>query len=338
MDHEPKVLVTNGNHVQDITEFCKVLTWSGSEKSTARTFGFSILDPEKDKHLPQIVCGKGSPIDFQIDGDSAFVGTVFKRGSDTLGVAIDFTACDWGVNLKRNSDFVQVKNQTPEAVTRQLASRLGCEVGTIATTGVKLNQNFMPGTFYEIIEKLYELASGTTGKSYCIRFAGRKLNVVEEVQNSTSLLLVPGSNLLYCRTQSSAMNLVNAVNIYDDKDQLIKTANGSTAAVYGVFQTAIRASSYDDPDAAAAKLLEDGKEDLTLTCDCLGHPFLITGNTVVVNDPESGQYGLFKIVSDAHEWQRGTYRTKVVISFDRFIDASRAEQAIKLQEGLPWMN
>ena len=311
----------------DLTELARAVQWSGDYRSAARRVDFALLQTAHDPRQPQIEAAAGDAIEMLLDGESVFSGVLLDKGEDSLGYDVSCVSYDWGVYLKKNSDFLRVSNQTPEEITRWLGSICGFTAGNIAATGVQLNRNFLPGDFYTVIKTLYELAGAATGKSYAVRFLGTRLDVVERVRTNESLILEPGSNLLSCKTKDSAQDLVNRVKAYDDAYNLAFTEeDASSQALYGLFQTAILATSYDDPAAEAKRLLAGGALSTTLVCECLGSRRLLTGNTAVVHEPVTNTYGLFYIVSDAHTWEKGLYRTQVELSLKDLVSEREAAE------------
>ena len=333
MDYRYSLSALHDGTLQDLTELTRSVRWSGDYKTVSRQLGFSLLRTEGDLHQPQWSCGIGDGAAFAIDGEPVFDGLILDADSDSLGTDADRVAYDWGLYLKRNSTSLKVANQTPEEVVEQLAAELGFELGSVAKTGVRLSRNFLPANYYEIIRTLYDLAGAQTGKQYHVRFWGRALQVVAAEQTSESLLLEPGSNLLYCRQRDSAANLVNRVRIYDDDGKLTETAeDASSIALYGAFQGAILASSYKDPAAQAAKLLREGELATTLICECTGSPLLVTGGTVVVHEPRTDSYGLFYVAADVHTWAKGIYKTQIQISLRDLVSETEAANAAKAAE------
>ena len=314
----------------DLTELARAVQWSGDYRSAARRVDFALLQTAFDPRQPQIEAAAGDAIELLPDGESAFSGILLDKSEDTLSYDVSCIAYDWGVYLKNNSDFLRVSNQTPEEITRYLAGVCGFTAGDVAATGVPLNRNFLPGDFFTVIKTLYDLAGATTGKSYAIRFRGPRLDVVERVRTKESLILEPGSNLLSCKTKDSALALVNRVRAYDDAYNLAFTEEDlSSQALYGLFQTAILATSYDDPAAEAKRLLSGGALSTTLVCECLGSRRLLTGNTAVVHEPVTNTYGLFYIVSDVHTWEKDLYRTKVELSLKDLVSEREAAECAK---------
>lgn len=312
----------------DVTELTRSLQWSGAYRSAARRIDFSLLQTAFDPHQPQKRASAGDGAELLLDGESVFSGVILAAGDDSLSYDAERVAYDWGVYLRKNGDFLRVANQTPEEITRWLAGICGFTAGNIAETGVRLSRNFLPGDYFTVIKTLYDLAGAVTGKRYAIRFLGTRLDVVERVQTPESLLLEPGSNLLSCKTKNSVLDHINRVKVYDDAYNLaFSQEDASAQALYGLFQTAILASSCGDPAAEAKRRLEDGAASTSLVCECLGSRRLLTGNTAVVHEPVTNTYGLFYIVSDVHTWHGGIYRTKVELSLKDLAGEREAAEA-----------
>lgn len=313
---------------RDATATVRAINWSGNASTVSRVLSFSILQDAEDVHLPVVGVELGTAVELLIGGESVFGGIITEHARDSAAFEIDCTANDWGYYLKLNDTFLKVDKQTPEEITAQLCAEIGLEAGELAKTGVQLSHNFLPDNYYSIIETLYGLASAETGKEYVIQFRGRKIYVREKVQNSESILLVAGSNLLRCTRKESVGELKNRVKIYDDNDLVDSTVDdASSQALYGVFQTAILKSSYDDASAQANQILKEKAVSTDLSMECIGGSRLISGNTVVVQEPITKSYGLMWIRNDVHTWEKGIYRTKITASLESLVDESAAKEA-----------
>lgn len=314
----------------NITEMCRSITWGGDWRSAARTLSYSPVVSADDIHLPRAPTGLGGSVRFWRGSDLLMDAYALERTRDSLGTTIDVTAYDRGLYLTRNSAFLRVEGQTPEAVTASLCAQFGIPVGALAATGVPLTRNFLGVALYKVIMTLYSLAADQTGKQYRIRFRGPRLEVVEMAQSPESVILTPGSNLLSCVTKESASTMTNSVAIYDDRYNRIKTREDSGAvALYGLMQAAIRAGAYDDPEGHAAQVLKENGLKTTITVNALGDLRLITGNTVVVREPVTGTDGLFWILSDSHTWRRGIYQTRLTLSLEGLMDRQAAGSGAK---------
>ena len=309
----------------NITELCRSITWSGDYRNVARTLSFSPVVSAVDKNLPRAPTELGGSAQFWHGSDLLMDAYSLDRSRDSLGNTIDVTAYDRGLYLTRSSKYMRVTQQTAEAVTAALCGEFGISVGPLAATGVPITRNFLGVNLYKIIMTMYTLAADQTSKKYRIRFRGSKLEVVEMRQSEESILLRPGSNLLNCATRESASKMTNSVAIYDDEFNLLQTQeDGEAVRLYGLMQEAIKASAYDDPVGHAKKILAENGLQTTITLNALGNLKLITGNTVAVEEPITGTYGLFWILSDSHTWKRNVYQTKITVSLEALMDAQTA--------------
>lgn len=309
----------------NITQLCKSIKWSGDYRNAARTLAFSPAVSTVDVNLPRAPTELGGSAQFWHESDLLMDAYSLERTRDSLGTTIDVTAYDRGIYLTRNSKYLRVEQQTPEAVTAAICGEFGIQTGELAATGVVISRNFLGVSLYKIIMTMYSLAADQTGEKYRIRFRGAKLEVVKMQQTGESILLKPGCNLLYCTTKESASSMTNSVAIYDDECNLVQTQEDSEAvALYGLMQEAIKASSYDDPAGHAKQILAEKGMQTTITLSALGNLKLITGNTVAVQEPVTGTCGLFWIISDTHTWTRGIYQTKITVSLEALMDSQSA--------------
>ena len=305
----------DGSKSEHITEKVQAKTWSGSYRDCARQLSFSVL--------PEALAELGGMVRLYLGPDILFSGHIFSRSRDSLGKTIDGSALDNGLYLKKNSTYIAVRDQTAEAVTARLCGEFGVPCGDLAATGVPLSRNFLGVSLYQIIQTMYTLAAEQTGKKYQIRFRSDRLQVVEKAIGPESIRLVPGSNLISCKSAESIEDMVNRVAVglrklaqYDSPEDY--------AALYGLMQKAIKASDREDPEAAARDILAQNGISTTITAQCLGNVKLITGNAVVVHEPVTGVDGLFWIMADSHTVKRGIYQTKVTLDFRDLMDEQSA--------------
>jgi hypothetical protein len=308
----------DGTRTENITEQLQSETWSGSYQDCCRQLSFEPLNAA--------LCELGGAVRLYFGADVLFSGRIFERTRDSLSHTIPLVAYDRGIYLKRNEAYLAVKKQTPEAITRQICTEYGVSVGNLAETGIRLTRNFLGVSLYQIIQTLYTLASEQTGKKYQIRFSGDKLNVIVKEKNADTIRLIPGSNLLSCSSRESLTDMINSVAVYNDACKRTAAYNSSEgyAALYGLMQSAIKASACDDPAKTAKQMLEDNGISTTITAQCIGSTKLITGNTAVVHEPQTGTDGLFWILSDSHSLSRGVYQTKVTLDFRNLMDKQEA--------------
>lgn len=314
-----------GGTSADITALCKSVTWSGDYRNAARTLSFSPAVSSADRNLPRAPTELGGSVRLLHGGTLLMDAFSLERSRDSLGSTIDVTAYDRGLYLTKNSVYLRVEELTAEAVTASLCAQFGIETGDLAVTDVPITRNFLNVSLYKIIMTMYTLAADQTGKKYRVRFRGVALEVVEMAVSAETILLRPGSNLLSCVTKESASSMINSVAIYGDEYELLQTRQDDSAvALYGLMQAAVKASDYDNPEGHAKQILAENGLQTTITLNALGNLKLITGNTVAVEEPVTGTYGLFWIISDSHSWKRNVYQTKITVSLEALMDSQTA--------------
>lgn len=308
----------DGARTSHITDAAQSKTWSGSYTDCARKLAYTVT--------ADTLSETGGRVRLYHEADILFSGSVFQRRRSSGEQLFSCTAYDRGIYLKRNSTFLAVRKQTPEAITAQLCREFGIQAGSQAATGVTLSRNFLGVSLYQIIQTMYTLAAEQTGKKYQIRFRGDMLEVAEKALGAESIRLVPGSNLLSCDSTESIEELVTTVAVYDDQYRQVAAYESpeNFGVLYGLMQRAVKASDKEDPASSARQILEDNGVKTTITAKCLGSPKLLTGNAVVVHEPVTGTDGLFWILSDSHTFSRGIYQTTVTLDFRNLMDKQEA--------------
>lgn len=321
-----KILLTNNSKTLDITELVQTITWSGDYQQCARTLEFELTASSfADKNVPVIKCELGSAVTLKQNSTILFEGYIFERQKDTDSNVINITCYDRGIYLKRNEAYYTFGGETAEVITRRICAEYDIKIGSIATTGVKINRNFMGVSLYNIIMTCYTIASEKTGKQYIVRFKNSELNVLEKKVTDETLVVEGGSNLMSASTTESIANVVNQVVIYNSDDVLIKTQkNADSVKLYGLMQSYLKQSEGEDVTDKAKKLLLDNDVSQTIEINNLGNIANITGGTVVVREPYTGLYGLFYIDADTHTWKQGQYYNKLIVNFKNIMDEQEA--------------
>ena len=187
-------------------------------------------------------------------------------------------------------------------------------VKALAATGVPLDRKFTAVRLDQIIRTAYSLASEQAGERYAIRMTPEGLEVKLLDQSGGSINLRPRSNLIQATTTRSIENMCNSVGIYDEYGTRLTSIQDQEAiALYGLMERHVRQGE-DEGRSQAAALLEDGALQQTVSVQVLGDERLITGETVVVEEPETGLQGIFWIDADSHTWARGQYTCRLTLN------------------------
>lgn len=297
----------------DVTKIMTFWTWSGDKATISRQFAGEIVYIENSK-LPVPELGD---LLTMVDGNKLFVGVVLLRSLGSEDNTMSFTAFDYGYYLQRNDGTYKFTGATPEEMTRTACADRDIPIAQLPSTGIQLWRKFAGVKLNQMITTAWTLASEKNGKVYAIRYTPSGLLVKERSISASNLVLQASSNLMNATTKEDASQMTNSVAIYDSNGNLLrKVGDDAAQALYGVMEQHITQSEDKaaDADASAKKLLEDGMLQKTVTVNVLGDTSLLTGETVVVNEPKTGLVGVFWIDADVHTWKNKNYYTKLTLN------------------------
>ena len=297
----------------DVTKIMTFWTWSGDKATISRQFTGEIVYIENSK-LPVPELGD---LLTMVDGSKLFVGVVLLRSLGSEDNTMSFTAFDYGYYLQRNDRTYKFTGATPEEMTRTACADRDIPIAQLPSTGIQLWRKFAGVKLNQMITTAWTLASEKNGKVYAIRYTPSGLLVKERSISASNLVLQASSNLMNATTKEDASQMTNSVAIYDSNGNLLrKVGDDAAQALYGVMEQHITQSEDKaaDADASAKKLLEDGMLQKTVTVNVLGDTSLLTGETVVVNEPKTGLVGVFWIDADVHTWKNKNYYTKLTLN------------------------
>lgn len=312
----PVLRVRNNQGEWDISQMVQSITWWGDIDTVCRMLSFEMIVSATDPKLPYVYLPLSGGVSLTLDGKTVFVGNVVEKTKSTDSGTMSVDCCDKGRYLKASQATRKYNGETPETITRQLCSTYGVGVKTLAnTSGFAVRRKFSATPIYQIIDTAYTLAGRQNKKKYLLRFDGPDLEVVERGVTPQSIILKPGSNITAASYTESVENMVNRVLIMDDEgNQISSVSDDAAVKKHGLLAHVITQGEGDDANAEAREILEDNGVERRVTIDCLGHPKLLTGNTVYLHEPYTGQIGTFWIDSDKHKWSRGVYTCQVTLN------------------------
>ncbi len=298
----------HGSRRTDIGQMVSGLVWSGDKSRAARTLQFALLKSPLDPNLPAADCVNGDHVEL-LDGDGVcrFYGMVVVCSAATTSPTVQATAYDRGIYLA-NNDGTYCFDTTPEAAVAQICRDYNIPLGAAAATGVRIRRKFSAVPLWQIVASMYGKAGEQNGKRYMARFQGRELQVAERVVKKTNLVIRPGSNLFSAGTTRSVLNLRNSVAIYDKEGKRLDVIEDAEAkALYGLMQAHITQRDGQDAAAEARALLQDSGEEQTVRVTAAGDFGVVTGETVVVRQDQTGLEGVFWVDADTHKFANGLH-------------------------------
>lgn len=316
MDYE-LLLTAPGAGTRDVTELVQTVSWSGSDKQTARELSASLAVPRDGSVEPPALV-EGASLTFRREGRALFTGPLVSATTGTDSSVVDLSALDNGRFLVGNEGWYQFKAVAPEAAAAAVCGDFGIPVASLAPGGATVSRKFPGEALDKIVRTMYALAAAQTGKRYLVRFTGE--GALEVVEKPTSATLTIKSTMGVTNTWDIS-KLQNSVAIRTDTGALVRRVeDGASIGLNGRLEHVIIQRSGEDAGAEAQAWLEDHGLQQSLTVETMGDPRLISGNAVILRDTGAGASGLFWIESDTHTWKNKQYFTKLKLNFRDLAD------------------
>ena len=320
MDYE-LLLTAPGAGTRDVTELVQTVSWSGSDKQTARELSASLAVPRDGSVEPPALV-EGASLTFRREGRALFTGPLVSATTGTDSSVVDLSALDNGRFLVGHEGWSQFKAVAPEAAAAAVCGDFGIPVASLAPGGATVSRKFPGEALDKIVRTMYALAAAQTGKRYLVRFTGE--GALEVVEKPTSATLTIKSTMGVTNTWDIS-KLQNSVAIRTDTGALVRRVeDGASIGLNGRLEHVIIQRSGEDAGAEAQAWLEDHGLQQSLTVETMGDPRLISGNAVILRDTGAGASGLFWIESDTHTWKNKQYFTKLKLNFRDLADTTNA--------------
>ena len=304
-----------------MTELVQTVSWSGSDKQTARELSASLAVPRDGSVEPPALV-EGASLTFRREGRALFTGPLVSATTGTDSSVVDLSALDNGRFLVGNEGWYQFKAVAPEAAAAAVCGDFGIPVASLAPGGATVSRKFPGEALDKIVRTMYALAAAQTGKRYLVRFTGE--GALEVVEKPTSATLTIKSTMGVTNTWDIS-KLQNSVAIRTDTGALVRRVeDGASIGLNGRLEHVIIQRSGEDAGAEAQAWLEDHGLQQSLTVETMGDPRLISGNAVILRDTGAGASGLFWIESDTHTWKNKQYFTKLKLNFRDLADTTNA--------------
>ena len=329
-EYIPKVTIQNDAGLHDITAMLAEFRLSGQLSNCCRTFTFEIIVSPSDPNLPYVFIPVGGIADLYVGDENIFHGVVFTKSKSTQSNTMTVTCFDMGYYLKNNYATYRFDGETADAITTKLCTRFGVPIWSLAAPGVPIKRRFNSAPILSIIDTAYTLSAEKTGKKYVMRFRGACLQVLERTMTPGMVLVKPGLNLQDATYSQSVNGMVNHVAIIDE-DGNTKSLKQDLAAIkaYGMMHREVREQKDRDVSAEAQALIDDNGIENKCSIVVRGDPRLVTGETVQLQEPFTGQNGVFWIDGDEHIWRKGDYTTKLTLSYKKEMREGDAGSEVK---------
>lgn len=310
-----KLTIKNDDGLHDITRMQESITLSGDLGSCCRTLDFNIIVSPSDKHLPYVFIPVGGAVDLYFDSENIFHGIVFSKSKSTDSTTMRVTAFDFGYYLKNNYATYRFDGETADAITTTLCTRFGVPIWSLAAPGVPIKRRFNSLPIIQIIDTAYTMSAEKTKKKYVMRFRGAALQIVER-KMTADLLVKPCVNLHAATYSQSAEKMINHVAIIDEDGKTVDLKLDLDAVrTYGMLHREVKQEKDRDVTAEAQAMIDDNGIENKCSVTVSGDTRLMTGDTLLLQEPFTGQFGVFWIDADVHTWQNGVYTTELTLSY-----------------------
>jgi len=264
------------------------------------------------------------------DGKEIFRGVVWVRGLKSSSEELSFTTYDYLIYLTKSKVTFNFKNITPEAATVNICKELGITVGTLASTGIKINLLIAQKTGYEAIMQMYAQASKTSGKKYIPVMNGIMLDVIEKGKVIADYVLTTqldgiGNNIGDVDYQDTMDNMINKVKVYNDKNVYVgEVLNQSSIDDNGLIQDNYTKEADKNYTTVATGLL-NGIDQIPTISDVIGNWECRTGYAIKSNIfyLDILKNAVLYIEGDTHTWEvaTGKYTMSLNLSFKNIMES-----------------
>jgi 3D (Asp-Asp-Asp) domain-containing protein len=322
-------LFWKGNNV---TEFVKEFTWSGSDTQASRTLEFSMLHSDYDDKIKKIEIKLGDVFTLYEDKDILFYGRITSRERTAESGSIHYIAMDYMHFLLRSTGTYEFENKKAEQIAKVVCADVGVEIEKLAATKSNIPALFFNNRpLYEVIMAGYTKAAQKNGKKYMPVMAGRRFSVIEKGAEIKDFWLNQGERIIDSTYGETTDSMVNRVAIYNtDGKKIGEVKEDSDLKTYGVYQSSLAVDSGDGK--AEAKNLLSGIEK-TASLNCLGDTRCTAGKGVRIRDNLSGIVGKFWIQNDTHTWaEDGTYTMSLQLAFKNIMETFEPDEKPQEQD------
>ncbi|MCH4891176.1 hypothetical protein EZV73_26595 [Acidaminobacter sp. JC074] len=322
MNFSLNVLVNSGE--VDISDQSGNLAWAYDCKTLGVNLSFDFADISEHKVKP----GSIVMLKDEDDQEVIFLGIVVS--SSKKGKIYNFSAYDFAWYLNKSDVIIQFNKTDARTAIKLLCKKIGVEVGDIPymktlITGIHIDVK-PSEILYDIINQVFL----ETGKKYFFEMNGSKLDVKEvgsEVLDASFRIAdnlspvkiedVIGEDFTESESIENMKNSVIVVSSESDYIRVLETAKDQESInQYGLLQEVVKVDQKNESQSrnmAANTLKELNKIMTSRSIPLLGHKGLKQYRKLIINSPEADIVGEYIILSAAHSYSEGFYKTSISV-------------------------
>lgn len=311
----------NKKMLYNVSQLISSVNWSGSKTQASRKLELSLAYSPFDENFEGFTPELGDIVYFYPDGEkkAVFTGKIIRIGQEAAPGEITVSANDFMTTPLKSNVSLRFKNKTAEYISKYILQSLGCEVGTLVKTGVKLPKMIFDGAnAYDAIIQSYRKAARKTKKKYMPYMDSIKFCVGESGKDS-GITLKLKTNVISSSFEQSAEDIINKVIVFDEDGKRIGTFREKESEKnFGTIQETVTLSSGETAAQAARGTLKAPTKEVKV--EALGNIDCISGRMVRLYDSMTGLTGKFFIENDTHTFANGTHTMSLDLAFQNIME------------------
>jgi hypothetical protein len=301
-----KILYSNSNKSEDITELVSQIIWSGSEDEIARQLELEVLNSVQDYYIPELNLKIGGFIILNTNNEKElFQGFILSKEKNSQNGNLSLVCVDALFYANKSKAIHNFSKKPAEFITKTLCNEAKIAIGSLAVTNIAQD---LPAndTIFKIIKDAYDYAGSINGKKYKISMKQGKLYVEEKTKSANFVVITSENHISNSTYKETFENMINVVKIYDDTGKQIgEVKNNNNIVTYGIFQETYEKEENADYNSVAKNMLKGIEK--TISIETIGNIDCITGSYVSITDNVLEITGDYTIISDTHTFVEGQH-------------------------------
>lgn len=306
----------------DITQLVESIKWAGRRGSPSRTLTVNLLDDDGYRHERSgIDVEEGWQCLFKYNDAELFRGIFMTQGASRRKTG-EFKAYDNGIYLSNNRDTFVYESKTAADVFRDVCTRFGLPVGSVASCSYTIpDLTKKKTTGWDAIEDALSLEFDNTGTRFFVVSEQGVLSLKKRQENILQWVLETGGNIAQYSYSKSIENMRTRVKLLSDEGTVLAEASDpDLEKKLGIMQdvdTPDETLNSAQIDALAKSLLEEKKkpsQKLSLS-NVIGIPEVISGVGVFVIIPHIGISRTLYVDSDTHTFKDRQHTMSLQLSY-----------------------
>lgn len=306
----------------DITQLVESIKWAGRRGSPSRTLTVNLLDDDGYRHERSgIDVEEGWQCLFKYNDTELFRGIFMTQGASQRKTG-EFKAYDNGIYLSNNRDTFVYESKTAADVFRDVCTRFGLPVGSVASCSYTIpDLTKKKTTGWDAIEDALSLEFDNTGARFFVVSEQGVLSLKKRQENILQWVLETGGNIAQYSYSKSIENMRTRVKLLSDEGTVLAEASDpELEKKLGIMQdvdTPDETLNSAQIDALAKSLLEEKKkpsQKLSLS-NVIGIPEVISGVGVFVIIPHIGISRTLYVDSDTHTFKDRRHTMSLQLSY-----------------------